>query len=142
MLPAARAAILRCAAAAAPDECCGILVGRPTIAAEPHVVVAAHPATNLAAAQTRRFDIAASDVARVAQGARNHGLDLIGFYHSHPRGEAYPSAADIANASAWPGYLHIIAAPNDPARLRAWLTDLPDWREQQILQGEYSWPAS
>lgn len=139
MLAAARAAILACAAAAAPEEGCGVLVGR--VAGSSTLIIAAPPLANTAATPRDRFAIAPSDLAAAAAAARRQGLEIVGFYHSHPRGLARPSAADVAEASAWPGYAHVIAATQDPARLRGWETGLAGWTEQPLLDGGLSWPT-
>jgi proteasome lid subunit RPN8/RPN11 len=92
-----------------------------------------HAAANEAARSARRFHISAAAIAHASAHARAQGLEVIGFYHSHPRGIAEPSAEDLRDASAWPGYLHLIAAPNDTPTLRAYRTDSPRWHEQTIL---------
>ncbi len=46
------------------------------------------------------------DFARAEGRARERGLALCGFLHSHPNGEAVPSEAD--RRCAWPGYLQVI----------------------------------
>jgi proteasome lid subunit RPN8/RPN11 len=51
------------------------------------------------------------------------GLELIGFFHSHPRGPAAPSQFDTDRA--WPGYVYLILGLEAPAdaRVRAWVLD-------------------
>ena len=39
---------------------------------------------------------------RVMKDIRESGLELIGLFHSHPTGQAYPSKVDVAQAY-WPG---------------------------------------
>jgi proteasome lid subunit RPN8/RPN11 len=39
---------------------------------------------------------------RVMKDVRDSGLELIGLFHSHPYGQAYPSSVDVAQAY-WPG---------------------------------------
>lgn len=132
--PEAKAAILAAAGAAAPGECCGMLIGRPASAAQPAEIVAAAPGDNLEGGRSsRRFRLAPDSVIGASRQARAKGLDLIGFYHSHPRGLARPSGEDIDEASAWAGYLHLIAAPNDPAHVRAFATGTGRWHELELL---------
>lgn len=126
--------ILGLAEASAPDECCGMLLGRPGVPGQPAAIVSAAPARNLEAGRDqRRFRIAPAAVAQASQVARAQGLELLGFFHSHPRGIAVPSQEDIAEASAWPGYYHIIAAPTDAQPLRAYRTGAQRWHEQQLV---------
>lgn len=132
--PEARAAILAAASAAAPAECCGMLIGRSASADQPAEIVEAPRGDNLDGRRSnRRFRLAPESVVRASRHARAKGLDLIGFYHSHPRGLARPSGEDIAAASAWAGYLHLIAAPNDPAHVRAFTTGTGRWHELELL---------
>jgi proteasome lid subunit RPN8/RPN11 len=126
--------ILHLAEASAPDECCGMLLGRASLPGQPATVVSAAAAQNLEAGHSqRRFRIAPAAVAQASQVARAQGLELLGFFHSHPRGIAAPSEEDIAEASAWPGYYHIIAAPTDAQPLRAYRTGAQRWHEQQLV---------
>jgi len=37
------------------------------------------------------------------------GLDVVGFYHSHPTGPTHPSETDAARAT-WPGHSYVICA--------------------------------
>jgi proteasome lid subunit RPN8/RPN11 len=89
------------ACAAAPDECCGVLLGRGD------EVLDAVPARNIADDPQRRFLIDPEDHFRARREGRARGLDVVGFYHSHPRSAAEPSARDAAECS-YPGSLHLI----------------------------------
>ena len=75
------------ARAGAPLERCGLLIGRPG------VVTRAHPATNLDASATR-YTIDPSDHFAALRAARADGQTVIGAWHSHPAGGAWPSAGD------------------------------------------------
>lgn len=87
------------ARAAAPRECCGLLIG------EPGRVVRAHPAANLAASPAR-YEIAPADHFAALRMARAEGLAVVGAYHSHPAGSAAPSPTDAAEAL--PAFLYLI----------------------------------
>jgi proteasome lid subunit RPN8/RPN11 len=80
--------IVRHAREAAPDECCGLLLGRSD------EVRQAVRARNLAADAATRFLIDPADHFAARRVARQSGLDLVGFYHSHPRSPAEPSQRD------------------------------------------------
>lgn len=79
------------ARAAAPRECCGLLVGSGAVV---HSAVAAR---NLSPTDTR-YLLDPADHFRVRREARHRGLEVIGFYHSHPHGAPMPSATDLAEA--------------------------------------------
>lgn len=49
------------------------------------------------------------------------GLDLVGFYHSHPRGPRGPSETDLDRAT-WPGHIYLIVSlDGEEPWLGAWL---------------------
>jgi proteasome lid subunit RPN8/RPN11 len=91
------------ARAAAPDECCGLLLGTDAS------IDQAVPAANIAAAPRSRFLIDPKDHIDARRAARARGLEVVGFYHSHPRSSAGPSQTDIAEA-AYPDHLHLIVS--------------------------------
>lgn len=80
-------------ARAAPDECCGMLLGRNGCIAE------ARAAANVAAEPRRRFEIDPQALVDAHRAARIGGPEVIGYYHSHPGGAAEPSATDRAMAA-------------------------------------------
>ena len=61
---------------------------------------------------TTRFQIDPRDHIRALRDARARRLDVVGFYHSHPRSRAYPSETDIAE-SGYADALHLIAGVTD-----------------------------
>ena len=78
---------------AAPEECCGVLLGRPGTIEE------ARPARNVADARLRRFEIDPQALVDAHRAARAGGPQVLGYYHSHPGGPAEPSAVDSAMAA-------------------------------------------
>jgi proteasome lid subunit RPN8/RPN11 len=83
-----------------PAECCGLLIGRGREIRE------SVRAGNLAA-DPNRFFIDPKDHIDARRAARDRGLDLVGFYHSHPRSEACPSPTDVAEAT-YPECVYLI----------------------------------
>jgi proteasome lid subunit RPN8/RPN11 len=81
------------AARAAPEECCGLLLGRAGEIGE------ARPAANVAPDPIRRFEIDPQSLVDAHRAARNNGPEVLGYYHSHPGGPAVPSATDRAQAA-------------------------------------------
>lgn len=85
--------ILAEAAAAAPRECCGILLGEGT------VVRVLEPARNVHPAPETHFEIDPRMLIDAHRAARAGGPQVAGYYHSHPHGPAAPSPTDQAMAS-------------------------------------------
>lgn len=67
-----------------------------------------------------RFDMDAAEQIAAFKQMREAGETLIAIYHSHPRGEAVPSAHDVQGHS-YPDVAALIVAPEArAATLRAW----------------------
>jgi proteasome lid subunit RPN8/RPN11 len=109
----ARDMLVAHALSASPRECCGLLIGRAGARFE---VLTAYPAANLDAAPDR-YLIDPADHFAARREARRRGLDVIGFFHSHPHGSAAPSSADLAEAS-YSNHLYVIVGLA-PAAVRA-----------------------
>ncbi len=95
--------IVRHAREAAPLECCGLLVGRGD------AIVDAVPVRNIAETPATRFLLDPEDHINGRRAARDRGLDVVGFYHSHPRSAAQPSVTDLAELS-YPDHLYAIVS--------------------------------
>ena len=77
--------------------------------------VADHPAT--------RFLIDPADHFAGVRLARQRGLEVIGFYHSHPASPAEPSARDVGEFT-YPGHLYaIVSLQTEPAEIRLFRFD-------------------
>jgi len=92
-----------------PHECCGLMLGSFEPAGV-KVVTEIYPIGNAReeAAKRNRFLIAPDDLMRGDKHARAKGLDVVGFYHSHPDHPAVPSAFDLEHA--WPVYSYVIVS--------------------------------
>ena len=99
----ALAEITRHARACAPDECCGLLLGGDG------AIVEAVRASNIATDPASRFLIDPVDHFAAIRTARVRSLDIVGFYHSHPRSAAEPSARDLAEFN-YPDHLYAIVS--------------------------------
>jgi proteasome lid subunit RPN8/RPN11 len=87
-------AIAAAAEAAWPNECCGLLVGRGQRLLRVTRVV---PAPNVAAG-ANRFELDPRVRIATERDLRGGEDRVLGHYHSHPDGRAYPSATDLAEA--------------------------------------------
>lgn len=80
-----------------PYECCGVLVGAAE--GDMRTVKAVFLGRNTRDDRPQdRFFIDPEDVIRAQREARSRGLDIIGFYHSHPDCPAQWSQTDLAEA--------------------------------------------
>lgn len=104
----ARAEIVRHGEASYPHECCGVLLGTDAGGARRVERVLAIENRWEAAERGHRFLIGPDDVLRAERTARRDGLDVLGFYHSHPDDAARPSTFDRDHA--WPWYTYLIAS--------------------------------
>lgn len=98
------------------QECCGLLAGRGGIISEIFRARNAHanPATG--------YEIAPRELFQLMREMRAQDLQLLGIYHSHPRGENRPSPTDIGQAF-YPDTLYVILSPlpGTPQPIRAFL---------------------
>jgi len=103
-----------------PYECCGLLLGRYT--AEGKIVSETYPISNAReeSAKRNRFLIEPIELMRGERYAREHDLEVVGFYHSHPDSPAVPSQYDLEHA--WPTYSYIIVStsPGQAGDLFSW----------------------
>ena len=93
-------------ARAYPHECCGALLGVLTDDGG-KAVRELLPLDNRRedeAARTR-FLVTADDYRAAEKSARARGLEIVGFYHSHPDHSARPSEYDREHALPWYSYI-------------------------------------
>jgi cysteine synthase B len=112
----ARAGIEAHGAATYPDECCGVLLGP-----RDGTVSETWPLDNSTGLERRRrFLIGPDDYRRAEAHAAARGLEIVGFYHSHPDHPAEPSAFDLAHA--WPNLSYAIVSIRGgiPREMRCW----------------------
>jgi len=90
-----------------PDEGCGVLLGRDADGARE--VAGIMPFENKREdSRHNRYLIAPEQFLVAERAARAAGLDVIGFFHSHPDHPARPSAFDLEHA--WPYYSYVIVS--------------------------------
>jgi proteasome lid subunit RPN8/RPN11 len=117
--PSAAAELRRLAASAYPSEGCGVLVG--AVGADGLLAVrSVTSGANLSARGRDRFELDPLAILRAERGAREAGLDVLGFWHSHPDHPAVPSRLDTERA--WAEYLYVIvsSSADGTGDLRGW----------------------
>lgn len=125
-------------AAAFPNECCGILIGRDVRDAgvERRLVERLMPGQNVFEADERyhRFSIDPRAQLQAEREAEKEGRAVLGFYHSHPDHPARPSEYDRAHG--WPYYSYVIVSimKGVPANMTSWvLNDRTEQFEEQTI---------
>jgi proteasome lid subunit RPN8/RPN11 len=116
-----------------PHECCGALLGRDSAAAEKvsardetpsketREVLELFPLVNRRDDSPRnRFAVTADDVRDAEKAASQHGLEVIGWYHSHPDHPARPSDFDREHAWPWYSYVIVSVMAGKPADMTSW----------------------
>jgi proteasome lid subunit RPN8/RPN11 len=103
-----------------PFEVCGVLLGQ---GAAVHTVV---PVPNREVESPRvRYHIAPEDLIRIQREGREVGLEIVGYYHSHPDHPARPSDTDreFAAEGLSDGVIHVVVGIEGDRRatLTAWV---------------------
>jgi proteasome lid subunit RPN8/RPN11 len=116
-----------------PHECCGALLGRDSgvvsesdrgksLQAPAREILQLFPLVNRRDDSPRnRFSVTPQDVLEAEKAASAQGLEVVGWYHSHPDHPARPSEYDRDHA--WPWYSYIIVSVQNGAP-----QDMTSWR--------------
>jgi proteasome lid subunit RPN8/RPN11 len=103
-----------------PHECCGFLLGRQQDGLK--VVQEVWPAGNARDdSPQNRYLIPPEEMLRAEKESRRRGLEILGFYHSHPDVAARPSEYDRQHAWPWYSYLIVSVRAGQAAELNAWV---------------------
>ena len=114
-----------------PAECCGALAGRVHASGMKEVVRLA-PAVNRRTDDPHRYLIAPDDLRRLEGDLRAEGLEIVGYYHSHPDHPAVPSGFDTAHAWPWYSYLIVRVEGGRGREAASWTLD----DEQPVMRSE------
>jgi proteasome lid subunit RPN8/RPN11 len=129
-------AIRQHAAREYPSECCGVLLGLADGSAKRvrEVVALRNLRHDAARAQEflpladpwreserNRYLIDPGDLLKVEKDARQRGLEVLGYYHSHPDHPARPSEYDREYAWPWCSYVIINVAAGRPGDYASWV---------------------
>jgi proteasome lid subunit RPN8/RPN11 len=101
-----------------PGECCGVMAGRTGKIKEVQHLV---PMPNRRTDDPHRYLIAPEDLRRVTLELQRAGLEILGYYHSHPDHPAAPSAFDREHAWPWYSYLIVRVDAGDARELASWV---------------------
>lgn len=104
-----------------PNECCGVLLGavdREGTATVENIL----PIVNAREEeeQYHRFVITADDYLRAERAAQVQGVEVVGFYHSHPDHPAIPSEYDREHALPFYAYIIVAVARGSAGDFTSW----------------------
>jgi proteasome lid subunit RPN8/RPN11 len=126
-----------------PQECGGMLIGR--FAEGKKTVTETFPLENAREEEARhnRVLILPKDVLRAERYARENGLDVVGYYHSHPESPAVPSQYDLDHALPLWSYIIASVISGKVVDIRSWEmeNDRTKFNEEEIEQRELATDA-
>lgn len=96
-----------------PKEACGVLAGKEGIVSE------VYECNNVSEYPETTYEIAPEDLLKAIEDIESKGLEVLGFYHSHPMGLSRPSLIDEGRA-IWPGYSYVIVSLSGEPSISAW----------------------
>lgn len=103
-----------------PYECCGALLGKDG-AEDSREILGLFPLVNRRDDSPRnRFSVTSEDVRDAEKAARQQGLDVVGWYHSHPDHPARPSQYDCDHAWPWYSYIIVSVMSGEPKDMTSW----------------------
>ena len=91
-----------------PHECCGVLLGKSENGGN-HVRALVRAGNTRTDSAHNRYNIAPGELIKIQRQARQQGLDIVGFYHSHPDHPPMWSTTDFAEAH-WLGCSYVITS--------------------------------
>lgn len=111
-------------AATYPHECCGALLGHDMEVARQGMCREVHalfPLVNRREdSPQNRFSVTGEDVRSAEKAANDKGLEVVGWYHSHPDHPAQPSQYDREHAWPWYSYIIVSVANKVPGDMTSW----------------------
>jgi proteasome lid subunit RPN8/RPN11 len=102
-----------------PHECCGVLVGK---CGPERTVIKAYRTENINKERAQdRYEIAPGEFNRIDREARGGGLDVLGFYHSHPDHPDRPSIFDRDRGQAGYSYIIVSLTGRGKISVKSWI---------------------
>jgi proteasome lid subunit RPN8/RPN11 len=119
------------AAESYPLEGCGILLGHLGAGADDEAsIVEAIAGRNLVTDRAHdRYELDPGDIVAAERRAREHHIDIVGFWHTHPDHPSVPSRFDAERA--WSGYVYVVVAT-----VREGVVDMRFWHLDE-KRGEF-----
>lgn len=119
----------------APKEACGILSG---VVGEKHIhLERVYECENIHPKPTLEYFIKPEDQLRFfLEIEEDPNLDLVGFYHSHPRGPDSPSQID-ASKNLWPNYPIAIISLDPAPRVTFWQWSEGSYRPMKVVRESF-----
>lgn len=110
-----------------PEEGCGVLLGREQegVRSVEKILTIDNVRED---SRHNRYLISPEQFLKAEQEARGAGLDVLGFFHSHPDHPARPSQFDLDHA--WPWYSYIVVSVSGGAAV-----DMRSYRMQEDRSG-------
>lgn len=99
------------------EEVCGVLAGE--YGEDESRVVETREAENAAETPQIRYLIDPEQQFEITESIEDDGLEVVGFYHSHPTGPTHPSETDRDRAT-WPDRSYVICALDGYPFLGSW----------------------
>jgi proteasome lid subunit RPN8/RPN11 len=124
-----------------PNETCGAMLG---VDGERREVRELFPLVNRRDDSPRnRFSVTADDFRAAERAAAERGLDLVGWYHSHPDHPARPSEFDREHAWPWYSYVIVSVAQGQPQDMTSWrlADDRSHYDPEEIAAGAQARPS-
>ena len=105
------------------EEICGVLAGEYD--PDHSRVTETHAAENVAETPQTRYVMDPEEQFEIIETIEDAGLEIVGFYHSHPAGPTNPSETD-ADRATWPEYSYVICALDGYPFVGSWR-----WRAEE-----------
>lgn len=98
-------------------EVCGVLTG--IFDERESVVTDVYPTANVANTPTSRYAIDPDELFEILLEVEEAATEVVGCYHSHPRGPPHPTTTDVERAT-WRGYSYVICSVRGYPVLDSW----------------------
>ena len=113
-----------------PNECCGILAGRPDAEVSlPFITVVRRYALINSAASPTEYLSDARSMFEAVRDMRRLGLEIVAVYHSHPTSPPVPSRTDLKRNYSSDVMNFIISLQDRYAQMRGWWLEQNSFRE-------------
>ena len=117
-----------------PHECCGALLGKDENGERREIVAVLGLANQRDDSPRNRFSVAPRDVIDADKAAQANGLEVVGWYHSHPDHPAKPSEYDREHAWPWYSYVIVKVEKGEAREMTSWRLneDRKEYQEERI----------